>query len=137
MMTIVWKRYRFGYESGPLIRIGIRQINLDLQTCLSHTVLYSTVQYRCLHVREDIKLNLEPLVIINMNTISCFIRTSLCQHGLLSTITYPPTTVGWSDLGRKKRPFGKLCKIVLGPQFQSFTLKYCFLTRRRTVDCYP
>ena len=39
----------------------------------------------------------------------------------------------------KKRAFSKLCQIVIGPQFQNFTLKCCFLTWCRAsanLDCY-
>ena len=38
---------------------------------------------------------------------------------------------------KNKRSLGKLCQIVLGPQFQNFTLKGCFLTFRRASENGP
>ena len=48
--------------------------------------------------------------------------------------------VGWSDFWRKNWTHFRLCQIVMGPQFQNFTLKCCFLAWHRVsenFDCYP
>ena len=42
-------------------------------------------------------------------------------------------SVGWSDFWERKRAPGQLCQIGIGPQYQNFIVKCCFVT----VDCYP
>ena len=52
------------------------------------------------------------------------------------------TTALWGGVIFKEKYWTHfmLCQIVTGPQFQNFTLKFCFLARRRAsenVDSYP
>ena len=66
----------------------------------------------------------------------------LCRLSV-SAVSSPPSplpicVIGWSDFWKQNWTHVMLCQIVIGPQFQSFTLKCCFLTSCRAsenVDC--
>ena len=68
--------------------------------------------------------------------VSCETSWGWDSHNI-ATLT---PAVGWSDFSRKNWTHVMLCQIVVGPQFQNFTLKCWFLVWRRALenfDRYP
>ena len=60
----------------------------------------------------------------------------ICQISAWSQACHPVAyccQLGWSDFCEKNWSLAKLCQIVVGPQFQNFFFKCCFLTHIQAV----